>query len=58
MGWLAAIGAVLQIILLFLKKWSEWDDQKKAQAKEILKEVPNAKNPASVTRVFDAINRL
>ena len=54
----AVIGAGLQLILLLVSKWFTMNDEKKAKAKELLKEVPNAKDPSSITRTLDAINRL
>jgi len=55
---LEIIGAVLKMLQLLLGKWFEFTDEKKQEAKEILKEVPNAKTPESITAVFDRINRL
>lgn len=52
------IGAVIQIALILLKVWADSDKEKKAKISEILKEVPSAKTPESVTRIFDRINRL
>lgn len=58
MAWLTAIGTLLQIIFLILQKWFEFNDEQKKKAQEILKEIPSAKDPASITRAFDRINRL
>lgn len=55
---LEIIGAVLKILQMLLGKWFEFNDEKKAETKEILKEIPNAKDASSVIRVFDRINRL
>jgi len=55
---LEIIGAVLKILQMLLGKWFELSSEKKEKAKEILKEVPSAKTPASITRLFDRINRL
>jgi len=55
---LEIIGNALKLVLMLLGKWFEFDAEKKAKAKEILKEVPNAKDPSSITAMFDAINRL
>jgi len=55
---LAVIGAVIQIALILLKVWSDSDKEKKKQMNDILKEVPSAKTPESITRIFDRINRL
>lgn len=57
MNW-AAITAFLQLLLIVSKWWFGLDDAKKAKAKELLKEVPNAKDPASITRLFDSVNRM
>lgn len=54
----AVIGTALQLILLLLQRWFKFSDEKKEKAKEILKEIPNAKDPSSITRAFDRINRL
>jgi hypothetical protein len=54
---LAGIVAALQIVMMVLKWWFGLDDAKKAKAKELLKGVPDAKDPSSITRMFDAINR-
>jgi len=55
---LEIIGAVLKILQMLLGKWFELSSEKKEKAKEILAEVKDAKTPASVTRIFDRINRL
>ena len=54
----AVIGSVFQLLLLLLKRWFAFSDKQKEKAKEILKEVPNAKDPVSITRAFDRINRM
>jgi len=58
MAWLAAIGTLLQIILLVLQQWSKWTDEQKQKAKDLLKEVPNAKDPVSITHLLDRINNM
>jgi hypothetical protein len=55
---LEIIGNALKLIMMLLGKWFEFSAEKKAKAKEILKEVPNAKDPSSITAMFDRINRL
>lgn len=55
---LAVIGAAIQIALLLLTHWFKAKDEEKEKMKEILKEVPSAKTPADITRLFDRINRL
>lgn len=55
---IAAIAAGLQIALLLLSHWFKASDEKKEAMKEILKEVPSAKDIGSITHVFDRINRL
>jgi hypothetical protein len=55
---IAVIGAAIQLIFLIVKKWFEMNDERKAEAKEILKEVPSAKDVSSITRIFDRINSL
>jgi len=55
---LEIIGNALKLIMMLLGKWFEYTDEQKAKAKEILKEVPNAKDPSSITAMFDRINRL
>lgn len=52
----AGIGTALQIIAMVLKWWFGLDAEKKAKAKELMKGVPNAKDPSSITRMFDSIN--
>ena len=54
----AGIIAALQIIAMVLKWWFGLDDQKKAKAKELLKEVDSAKDVSSITTLFDRINRM
>lgn len=54
----AIIGTALQIMMLLLKKWFEFNDEKKQKAKEILKEAKDAKTASDYTRIFDGINRL
>lgn len=51
------IGAVLKILQLLLGEWFKFSNEQKQEAKEILKEVPLAKTPSDVTRLFDRINR-
>jgi len=55
---LEIIGAVLKILQMLLGRWFEFTDEQKAKTKELLKEVPSAKTPESITAVFDRINRL
>jgi hypothetical protein len=55
---LEIIGNALKLIMLLLGKWFEFTAEKKAKAKEILKGVSNAKDPSTITAMFDAINRL
>lgn len=54
---LEIIGAVLKLLQMLLGKWFEFTDEKKAEVKEILKEVPSAKTPADINKLFDRINR-
>ena len=42
MGWLATLGAFLQLTLIILQKWAEKDAEKKAQQAKIIKEVKDA----------------
>jgi hypothetical protein len=58
MAWLAAIGTLLQILFLLLQKWFQWTDEQKQKANDILKDAPNAKDPSSITAIFDRINRI
>lgn len=55
---LEIIGAALKIIQMLLGKWFEFSSEKKEKAKEILKEIPDAKNAHDITFIFDRINRL
>jgi preprotein translocase subunit YajC len=55
---IALIGQVLSLVLLLLGKWFEFTSEQKKKAKEIMKEVKNAKDPSTITAMFDAINRL
>lgn len=55
---LEIIGAVLKILSMLLGRWFQFTDEKKEEAREILKEVPSAKSPESITRIFDRINRI
>lgn len=55
---LAVIGAGLQIVLILLGEWFKHTDENKQKMKEILKEVPNAKTPSDITKLFDRINRV
>ena len=54
----AGIAGFIQLLLIVAKWWFGLDDAKKEKAKEIMKEVPDAKDPSSITRTLDAINRL
>jgi prolipoprotein diacylglyceryltransferase len=55
---IALIGQVLSLLLILLGRWFKMTDEKKQKAKEIMKEVSNAKDPSTITAMFDAINRL
>lgn len=55
---LEIIGAVLKILQMLLGKWFEFSNEKKAEVKEILKDVPSAETPKDITRLFDRIHRL
>ena len=55
---LEIIGAVLKILQLLLGKWFEFNDEKKAEVKEVLKEAKNAKDASSIISVFNHINRM
>ena len=55
---LEIIGAVLKILQMLLGKWFEFNSEQKEKTKEILKEVPDAKTPESITHILDRINRL
>lgn len=55
---IAAIVAGLQLALLLFTKWFQFKDEKREEVRALIKEVPNAKDVASVTRLLDAINRL
>ena len=54
----AIVGAVLQVALILLKKWSKWDDVKRAEAESILKDAKGKKDASSITSAFDRINAL
>jgi len=54
---LEIIGAVLKLAQMLLGKWFEFNDEKKAETKEILKEIPDAKTPSDITKLFDRIHR-
>jgi hypothetical protein len=54
----AGIAGFIQLLLIVAKWWFGLDDAKKVKAKEIMKGVPDAKDPSSITRTLDAINRL
>ena len=56
MGWLAAIGTFLQLVLLVAKWWFGLDAEKKAKIEMLKKEIPNAKTESDITRLFDDIN--
>ena len=58
MAWLAAIGTLLQIILLVIQQWFKWSDEKKAKVQLLLKDVEHADTPESITVMWDAINRV
>lgn len=58
MSILAVIGTVLQLAFLILTRWFGWNDERKAKAKEILKETSNAKTASDWTTIFDNLNRL
>ena len=55
---LEIIGAVLKILQMLLGKWFQFTDEKKADTKEILKDVHLAETPKDITRLFDRIHRL
>lgn len=55
---LEIIGAGLKILQILLGKWFEFTDEKKAEVKEVLKEVSSAKNASSIITAFDRINRM
>jgi hypothetical protein len=55
---LEIIGAVLKLVQMLLGKWFEFNDERKADVKEILKEVPLAQTPKDITKLFDRIHRL
>ena len=55
---LEIIGAALKILQMLLGKWFEFNDEQKAKVKEVLKEVPNAKDASSIVTMFDTINRM
>ena len=55
---LEIIGSALKLLLMLLGEWFKFSNEKKAKAKEILKEVPNAKTASDITRIFDSINRM
>ena len=55
---LTLIGSAIQLVVLILGKWFEFDKEQKSKAKEILKEVPSAKDARSIVAMFDRINRL
>jgi hypothetical protein len=55
---IALIGQVLTLVIMLLGKWFELSSEKKAKAKELLKEVPNVSSISDITRTLDAINRL
>lgn len=54
----AGIAGAIQIIAMVLKWWFGLDDAKKAKAKELLKEVPDANDATRISRMFDNINRM
>ena len=58
MAWLAAIGTLLELILLVVKWWFGLDAEKKAKVEAIKKEIPNAKTESDITRLFDDIARM
>lgn len=55
---LEIIGAVLKILSMLLGRWFQFTDEKKEEAREILKEVPDAKDVKTITHLFDRINRI
>ena len=58
MAWLAAIGTLLQIIMMVLQQWFKMSDEKKAKVQLLMKGVPDAKTPSDITAMFDAISRM
>jgi hypothetical protein len=55
---IAAIVAGLQLALLLFTKWFQFKDERKEEVRQLIKELPNAKDVESITRTLDAINRL
>lgn len=55
---IAIVAAGIQLVFLLVSEWFKWNNEKKAKAKEILKEIPNAKTASDITTLFDRINRL
>jgi hypothetical protein len=53
-----AIVAGIQLILLLLTKWFQFKDERKEEVRTLIKELPNAKNPETITMLMDRINRL
>jgi hypothetical protein len=61
MGWLATIGAALQLVLLVFKRWIEKDAERKKRMKEAEDEVKSGikkRDASAVTRGFSRVNRL
>lgn len=58
MAWLAAIGTLLQLILLIVQQWFKMNDEKKAKVQLLLKDVKDVKDISGITAMFDAINRM
>lgn len=54
----AVLGAVFQISLLLLTQWFKYTDEKREKAKEILKDVKNAKDASAITSIFDRLAAL
>lgn len=55
---LEIIGAVFKILSMLLVRWFQFTDEKKEEAREILKQVKDSNDPSSITKILDSINRL
>jgi hypothetical protein len=55
---IAAIVAGIQLALLLLTKWFAYKDERKEEVRALIKEIPNAKDPSTITMLLDRINRL
>ena len=55
----AGIAGFIQLLLIVAKWWFGLDAEKKAKAKELLKEVPRATDTTgSISRMFSDIDRM